>query len=415
MRKGMLIATCLSVAVVTGLSACSSSKSGGASGSGSGAAVGSTKGTSGDLKVGLLSDFTGAASSGFTTTKQGVEAYINSINDAGGVNGQKIDLVEGDTTSTPTGALTAVQKLVQNDKVFAIIENSSVFYGAENYALKKGVPVVGSAIDGPIWFDSKNTNLFNSAGIYPSDTVPLSQGQYEKKKGVTGCASLGYSDSVSAQDSAKGFVQSCEAAGIKTAYLNVQVPSSTTDVGSIALAIKNSGADGISTSLRPNTSFALVAALKQLGVNVKSFLLLTGYGSDLLASAPSVQVAQGVDFSTLGYPAETSNAATDLRKANLAKVGAASPPTFGEQYGYLAAVAFVDGLKAAGANPSQSSFISKMRAITDFDGEGLLPFKVNFGDYNPATSCTTVSVLTGKTFVPDKDTPLCAPLVALKK
>ena len=49
-------------------------------------------------------------------------------------------------TSTPTGALTAVQKLVQQDNVFAIVEDSSDFFGAEPYALQQGIPVVGSAI-----------------------------------------------------------------------------------------------------------------------------------------------------------------------------------------------------------------------------------------------------------------------------
>jgi branched-chain amino acid transport system substrate-binding protein len=405
MRNRKLIVSCLSVAVVAALTACSSSSSssGGGSVSKGQTATGST------IKVGLMTDLTGVSASGFTTSKQGVDAYINYINDQGGVNGKKITIVVGDTASTPTGALTAAQKLVQNDKVFGIIENSSVFYGAERYLLKAGVPVVGSAIDGPIWNDPKNTNIFAATGVPNPDYMALAQGQYEKSRGVTSCAALGYSDSVSAQKSATAFTKSCEAAGLKTGYLNVQVPSGTTDVGSIALAIKKSGADGITTSLRPNTAFALVAALKQLGVNMKSFLLATGYGSDLLVSPAAVQVAQGVDFETLGYPAETHNTATDLRRANLAKVGAASPPTFGEQYSYLPAVGFVTGLKAAGPNPSQGTFITKLRAVTDFTGDGLLPYKVNFSNYAPSTSCVAVTKLTGKVFVPVPGTPVCGP------
>jgi branched-chain amino acid transport system substrate-binding protein len=402
-KRKQLFVSCLSVAALVSLAACGSSSSGSSGGS---TAKGQTV-TGGTIKIGLVTDLTGAASSGFATTKQGVDAYIDYINGQGGVNGKKISIVLGDTTSSPTGALTAAQKLVQNDKVFAIIENSSVFYGAERYLLKAGVPVVGSAIDGPIWNDPKNTNLFAATGVPSPDYMVLAQGQYMKERKVTSCAALGYSDSESAQKSATAFTKSCEQAGLKTGYLNVQVPSSTTDVGSIALAIKKSGADGLTMSLRPNTAFALVGALKQLGVQMKSVLLAVGYGSDLLQSAGAVQVAQGVDFQSLGYPAETHNAATDLRRANLAKLGGASPPTFGEQYGYLPTVAMVEGLKAAGNNPSQGTFMTKMRAITDFDGNGLLPYKVSFSNYTPATACLAVVKLTGKEFVPVGD-PVCA-------
>jgi branched-chain amino acid transport system substrate-binding protein len=405
MFKRKLIVSCLSAAAVVSLAACSSSSSS----SSGGASVSKGQSVSGGtIKIGLMTDLTGVSASGFTTTKQGVNAYIDYINGQGGVNGKKISIVLGDTTSSPTGALTAAQKLVQNDKVFAIIENSSVFYGAERYLLKAGIPVVGSAIDGPIWNDPKNTNLFAATGVGNPNYMGLAQGQYVKTRGVTSCAALGYSDSESAQKSATAFTKSCEAAGLKTGYLNTQVPSGTTDVGAIALAIKKSGANGLTMSLRPNTAFAVVGALKQLGVPMKSILLPAGYGSDLIASAAAVQAAQGVDFETLGYPAETHNAATDLRRANLTKVGATSPPTFGEQYGYLPAVGMVTGLKAAGSDLTQGNFTTKLRAVTDFTGDGLLPYKVNFSDYTPGTQCIAVAKLTGNVFVPVPGSPLCA-------
>jgi ABC-type branched-subunit amino acid transport system substrate-binding protein len=99
------------------------------------------------ITIGFVTDLTGAASSGFLTSKLGIDAYLDQINAADGVNGYKIKYILADTTSTPTGALTAVQKLVQQNNVFAIVENSSDFYGAEPYALQQGIPVVGSAID----------------------------------------------------------------------------------------------------------------------------------------------------------------------------------------------------------------------------------------------------------------------------
>src|SRR5262249_62238187 len=99
---------------------------------------------------------------------------------SGGGNGIKIKYILADTNSTPTGALTAVQKLVQQDNVFAIVENSSDFFGAEPYALAQGIPVVGSAIDGPYWGDPKDTNIFAAAGPTNEDYTNLAGGQFMK-------------------------------------------------------------------------------------------------------------------------------------------------------------------------------------------------------------------------------------------
>src|ERR1700722_3973833 len=172
MRRQILISAALLVTACTTVAACSSS---GGSGTGStGAASGSKT-----LTIGVLSDFTGVASSTFTTDVKGVQAYVDAVNAAGGINGEKLNYVVGDTTSTPTGALTAVQELVQRDHVFAIVENSSVFYGAEAYALKADAPVVVSAIDGPIWTDPKNTNLYSAVGVLNLNYIQLAEGKFE--------------------------------------------------------------------------------------------------------------------------------------------------------------------------------------------------------------------------------------------
>src|SRR5262245_19337241 len=44
------------------------------------------------------------------------------------------DVVIGDDQSTPQGALTAAQKLVQQDHVYAVLPVSTYFYGAGQYA-----------------------------------------------------------------------------------------------------------------------------------------------------------------------------------------------------------------------------------------------------------------------------------------
>lgn len=357
----------------------------------------------------MLTDLTGAAVSNSAGSQEGAQAYINYINDNGGINGNKLKLVVADTTSTPSGALTAAQKLVQNDHAFAILDNSALFFGALQYLEQVNIPVIGNAVDGSEWTDPKYKNLFIGSGLISLNYATMATGQFLKGQGGKSCAAVGNAGIPSVQQSAAGFIVSCEAAGLRKGYYNLQVPLGSTDVGPIAIAIKNSGADSLETLMAPSTSFALVQRLHELGVHMKSILLTVGYGSDLLASTANRTAAQGVDFLTTGYPDEVHNAATDLRHRLFTEAGLKSPPTAGQNYGYLNAVALAAGLKAAGPNPSAETFITKMRAIKNYDADGLFPTKMDFDSPAPPTACITVVKLEGDKFVPLKPVPLCAP------
>ena len=176
---------------------------------------------------------------------------------------------------------------------------------------------------------------------------------------------------------------------------------------SMALAIKKAGVNGVDVPAAPSTGFALLAALKQLGVNLKVLLLDTGYGGDLLASSAAVQAGQGVMFESQGQPAELNTAATQKMAAALAKVGVTGPPTFAEQVSYISMAAVAAGLKAAGQAPTQKSFMGALRTIDNFSADGLLsPGAVNFSEYNQAgagsvaAGCVFAAQLEGSKFVP---------------
>jgi branched-chain amino acid transport system substrate-binding protein len=409
MRRRLFGCAVLVVAACTALAACSSS--GGSSSSSSKSTGPSTKATAPSgpksITIGYVTDLSGSAASGFQTSKLGVDAYLNAINAAGGVNGIKIKYIMADTNSTPTGALTAVQKLVQQNNVFAIVENSSDFFGAEPYALQQGIPVVGSGIDGPYWGSSKDTNIYDASGPTNEDYYLAAQAQFMKSQGVTKCGSLGYASSPSSALAAEGFIKSCEAAGLKGAYLNTQFPFGSTNIQPIALAMKAAGVDGLWLPTVPSTSFALIVTLELMGVKLKASLLPTGYGGDILASKAAVQAGQGIDFEPIGVPAEANTAGTRQRAADLAAVGVKTDPTFAEQEAFLTLAAFVAGLKAAGSNPTRQSFMAAMNKITNFTADGLLTPPVNFRQYIPNNGCLYVVKLTGAKFVELPNMPLC--------
>lgn len=75
----------------------------------------------GDIKVGVDGDLTGQTSSFGQSTINGIRLAVDEINAAGGVSGRKITLVSEDDQGRPEQATTVVQKLVNQDKVSAIL------------------------------------------------------------------------------------------------------------------------------------------------------------------------------------------------------------------------------------------------------------------------------------------------------
>jgi branched-chain amino acid transport system substrate-binding protein len=412
-RSKVCAALSVMVAVTLTISACSSSKktttpSASNTGSATATGSGSTSSTPGPtIKIGVITDLTGPSASGWITTEKGIKAYVNAVNAAGGVNGQKLSYVVRDTTSTPAGALLAAQQLVQTDKVFAIIAVGSDFFGASAYTLKQGIPVVGAGIDGPEWSMKVNTNLFTVNGASNAATAYAPLGQYMKSKGVTSCGSIGYIESPSATAAVSAFAKSCVAAGLKSGY-TTGVHFGSTDMAPVALAMKAAKVDGVWLAVVPSTGFALAAAIRQIGLTPKAFLLADGYGGDLLESSAAVTAAQGFQFSPNAQPVEANTPATQIEVKNFAAVGVTQTPTFAEQTSYLSVVGLVAGLKAAGPEPTRAKFMSSLRAISDFDADGLLaPEKIDFNNYDPSNLCVWVVTLQAKKFIPDAGSPFC--------
>jgi branched-chain amino acid transport system substrate-binding protein len=73
------------------------------------------------IKVGGDLEMTGGSASYGASAKNGIELAFKQINDKGGINGKKLSLVVADNKSEATEATNAMQKLVSQDKVVAVI------------------------------------------------------------------------------------------------------------------------------------------------------------------------------------------------------------------------------------------------------------------------------------------------------
>lgn len=370
------------------------------------------------VTVGLLTSLSGSASAAFVGAESGLQARLDAYMDEGGkCSGLRFDTVTADDQSSPQGALTATQKLIQQDSVFAIAEVSPYFFGAARYATTTGkaTPIVGAAIDSaPQWLQDDN-NLFPAAAAVPDYSKTFTTlGDYWKSVGITKIAGVSY-DNESSAASLEQMLRSADAAGIKRAYVTDTLPMGSTDVGPIVLGIKNSGAQALYLPINPDTSMAIVAGLRQAGVELKSIVSSTGYGADLLQSAPAVQAAQGMTFLTPVAPVELKTPATELMSTALKKY-AASPsgiPSFSQTFGWLAGDLIVHGLELNDCSTSQADFQTVLRGDKSWDAGGLIPAAVNFSSPDHSRECQYLVDLDGNQFSPvENASPVCGRLVS---
>src|SRR6202047_2350457 len=110
-----------------------------------------------EIKIGQTVPFSGPASA-YATIGKAQAAYINMVNDQGGVNGRKINFIQYDDASSPRRTVEQVRKLVESDEVlltFQIIgtpPNAAV----QKYLNAKKVPQLFAATGASRFTDPKN-------------------------------------------------------------------------------------------------------------------------------------------------------------------------------------------------------------------------------------------------------------------
>jgi branched-chain amino acid transport system substrate-binding protein len=116
--------------------------------------------TADTVTIGAHGPITGPAAYIGLGGRDGMMLAVKEINAAGGVNGRRIVVVFEDDGHSPTKALAAVKKLVEQDKVFAVfgVGGSNATVGAVDYMKEKGVPYYVSIASAPpvTWPHAKN-------------------------------------------------------------------------------------------------------------------------------------------------------------------------------------------------------------------------------------------------------------------
>ena len=109
-----------------------------------------------EIKIGNIAPYSGPASA-YATIAKTEAAYFKMINDAGGINGRKINFISYDDGYSPPKTVEQVRKLVESDEVFAVYQvvgtpgNSAI----QKYLNQKRVPQIFVGTGATKWADPK--------------------------------------------------------------------------------------------------------------------------------------------------------------------------------------------------------------------------------------------------------------------
>ncbi len=303
----------------------------------------------------------------------GTEAYAAYVNSTGGVNGRKITVNSGDDNFSGTGNKQATQNGISND--FSLVGGFSLqdSFGGTLLQQNPGMPDVSVVLDPTT---NKLPNVYSA--------VPLNGGweegplQYFKKKFPQDISAVGtiVSDQSSALKDWAGEKYVMEKVGYKVVY-DPSIPVTQTDFNANVIAMKNAGVKVIFVDQLPEIyASALFKALTQQSFHPKIVLGAAAYSTALVAASggPSVVNGSYLDQNTSLYLGQDATAipavGTFLHWVNVASPG--FKPDLFTLYGWLSAELFVQGLKAAGSNPSRGSLLQALSKITTFDGNHII-------------------------------------------
>jgi branched-chain amino acid transport system substrate-binding protein len=331
-----------------------------------------------EIKIGQTVPFSGPASA-YATIGRAQAAYIKMINDQGGVNGRKIDLIQYDDAYSPPKAAEQVRKLVEGDGVlltFQIIGTPSNA-AVQKYLNAKKVPQLFAATGASKFTDPKNfpwtmgfnPNYFVEARIY---------GQYILKNYPNAKVGVLYQNDDLGRDYLNGLKAGLgdKAASMVVAEASYEVADPTID--SQILKLRDAGADLLFSASTPKQAAQAIkknaeigwhpvhivdinatsvgAVLKPAGLEASKGLISVNYGKDPLDPAwkDDPGMKKYFDFMAKYYPDGDKNSNFNT-------------------YGYSTTQLLVHVLQQCGDNLTRENVMKQAASLKDVKLDLALP------------------------------------------
>jgi ABC-type branched-subunit amino acid transport system substrate-binding protein len=391
-----------SAVVALAVSACGGSSSGGGGGGGSAAKGNSTGVTATSIAIGSTQPLTGPAAPGYSEIAPAAKAMFAYINSLGGINGRKINYTYVDDGYNPTNTVTQTQKLILQDKVFAIFNalGTPTHEKVIDFLNQQKVPDLFVASGCLCWDNpSQHPETFGWQTDYTREGKILGdyvKAHYANKK----IAYFAQADDFGT-DGVKGL--DMEIPKSQVIARETYQPGNTNITSQVAKLAK---ADVIVSFSIP--AYTALLKLNLLRSRANPQLVVSNVGSDPLtliglleafakqggASVKGSDLIQGiVTDAYLATPADPSNSWIQLFKKVHDQYASKLPLDGNVLYGFAAAWSFAEAVAKAGKDLTREGLVKAVESGLS-PGPGLVPFAFSASSHAGFTG-TQIGIIKG--------------------
>jgi branched-chain amino acid transport system substrate-binding protein len=320
-----------------------------------------------EIKIGAHFPLSGNPAAAYAPIAYGIRAYFDFVNDHGGIYGRKINYLIGDDHYNPPDTVEVVRKLVEDDKVFAMVgglgedTHSSVW----KYLEEKGVPDMFPSTGLAKWSDPVVRTRFAANPDYITEGFVLGQHIVKTYPGKK-VGFLLQNDELG-QEGEKGLRQAIEGSSVTIADVE-RYDVIVSDVTSQTQRLKNAGVDVIAAYTIPPQGASMVKAARET-LNWDVPFVLTGIdNSDIFVALAGAQNCEGIVSTTFGPQiSDTDQRGVQLHTKILEKYGRGIPPSNFGLYGSFIGEMTVHILEMAGPDLTRGSFLDAAESVCNWE------------------------------------------------
>ena len=324
-----------------------------------GPALAQTQGVSKDeIVVGSIQDLSGPIAGFGKQVRMGMLLRVDEINEQGGVNGRKIKLLVEDSKYDPRNAVLAAQKLVNQDKIFAMVGHIGT---AQNMAampvqFQKNVVNFYPITAARQMYEPFHKLKYSFAATY-FDQMRIVVPMLAKEKGAKKVCTM-YQDDEFGLEVKRGAEEGLKSIGMTLAE-ETSYKRGATDFASQMQKLQASQCDMVVMGTIIRETIGGIATAKRLGFN-PTFVGSSALYTDLIHKLGGPGMNGLYAAMTVQHPYLDSASQPMRFWANKYQTKFTEEPTVFSVYGYGAIDAFIRAATKAGPNLTTESFIKAM-------------------------------------------------------
>ena len=301
-----------------------------------------------EIKIGANFELTGNVANYGSATFDGLKLAIKEVNDAGGVNGKKITIVDADNKSEASEAVNAATKLISDDKVKVVVGPAVTanVIAESQVATDDKIPVVAPDATSPevtVENGQVKPYIFRSCFIDPQQGTVMAKFATENLKAKTAVIYVDNSTDYS-KSLGKVFKEKFEAAGGKVLDQQAFVAKDQ-DFKATLTTLKAANADVIFVPAYYEEVGKIVKQARELGITCP-ILGTDGWDDSKVADIAGADALNNTFFST--HYSDKDDSVKGFVEAFKQEYG--HMPNVFAALGYDAGKMIVDAIKRAGSD-----------------------------------------------------------------